>query len=237
MSRECRAALLALLVLVTTPVAVLAQIYVKRDEHGTLVLSDRPLGEGAVTYAIAGTSGMRTTHEVDADAEEGVAGLIERHARINNVRPDLVRAVIAVESAFNPRALSPKGAMGLMQLMPATAEQYDVRRPYDPAENIRAGVGYLRALLDRYDGNEELALAAYNAGPGAVDRYGVAIPPYRETREYVRKVKGRTELLTRAAKGPTIYRVTEVVDGREVPRYTNVRPADDRTYEVVSRAR
>jgi hypothetical protein len=219
-----------------TPVAATAQIYVKRDASGTIVLSDRPLGEGAVTYAVPGTSAVRTTTPLEASDDLGLAGLIGHHARRNQVREDLVRAVIAVESAFNPRARSPKGAMGLMQLMPETARSYDVDRPYDPAQNIRAGVAYLRALLDRYQGNEELALAAYNAGPGAVDRYGQQVPPYRETRDYVKKVKGRTQLQSRRP-GLVIYKVTEVVDGREIPRYTNVRPGRDADYEVVRRGR
>ena len=80
--------------------------------------------------------------------------------------------------------------MGLMQLMPATARQFGVRNAFNPDENVRAGVAYLRQLLDRYDNNEELALAAYNAGPGAVDRHGQTIPPYRETRDYVTRVNG-----------------------------------------------
>ena len=108
----------------------------------------------------------------------------------SGIRPDLVRAVIQVESAFNPRAVSPKGAMGLMQLMPATAKQFGVIDPFNPAENIRAGVSYLRQLLDRYDHDEQLALAAYNAGPGAVDKYGSKVPPYKETQNYVLKITG-----------------------------------------------
>jgi hypothetical protein len=228
---------MALLALsLATPVAATAQIYVKRDASGTIVLSDRPLGEGAVTYAVPGTSAVRTTTPIDARDDLGLADLIGHHARHNQVREDLVRAVIAVESAFNPRARSPKGAMGLMQLMPETARLYDVERPYDPAENIRAGVAYLRALLDRYQGNEELALAAYNAGPGAVDRYGQRVPPYRETRDYVKKVRGRTQLQSRPPR-LVIYKVTELVGGREVPRYTNVRPASDVDYEVVRKGR
>jgi soluble lytic murein transglycosylase-like protein len=139
--------------------------------------------------------------------------LIAEHARQNGVRVDLVRAVIQVESAFNQYARSPKGAVGLMQLMPGTMKLYGVVNPYDAAENIRAGVAYLRGLLDRYENNEELALAAYNAGPTAVDRYGQNVPPYRETQQYVTKVSRIAGPPVKLA-GTNIYRFEVIVDGQ-----------------------
>jgi soluble lytic murein transglycosylase-like protein len=111
--------------------------------------------------------------------------LIERAARSHAVRPELVRAVILVESAFNPHAVSSRGAVGLMQLLPATARRYGVADAFDPEQNITAGVHYLRDLLTRYGNNLELTLAAYNAGEDAVERYGHSIPPFAETRHYV----------------------------------------------------
>ena len=113
------------------------------------------------------------------------SGMIDSAARTAAVHPALMRAVIAVESAFDPRAVSPAGAQGLMQLLPATARRYGVGNPFDPEQNLRGGARYLSYLIRRYDNNLELALAAYNAGEEAVDRCGRAIPPYRETREYV----------------------------------------------------
>jgi soluble lytic murein transglycosylase-like protein len=100
----------------------------------------------------------------------------------------LVHAVITVESGYNPRAVSARGAQGLMQLMPATAQRYGVADPFDPTENIRAGARYLGHLLARFDGDVELALAAYDAGEEAVARYGNRIPPFDETRLYVPRV-------------------------------------------------
>jgi soluble lytic murein transglycosylase len=215
-------------ILLTCAAPVRAQIYAVRDANGMLVMSDRPLGPDAQTFPVPRTTTVLTTRPVTTTFPlERFEGAIEQHAAANNLRPDLVRAVIQVESGFNPRARSPKGAMGLMQLMPYTANELGVVNPWDPDENIRGGTVYLRRLLDRFGGNEELALAAYNAGPMAVERYGYAIPPYRETRDYVRKVKGRTGLSAGSATGPrtTIYRTVQVVEGREVVRFTDIRPA------------
>jgi soluble lytic murein transglycosylase-like protein len=111
-------------------------------------------------------------------------------ARRHRVDAQLVAAVIAVESGFQSDAVSPKGAMGLMQLMPTTAAELGVTNPFDPKQNIEGGVRHLRALLTRYSGDRRLALAAYNAGVAAVERHR-GIPPYSETRAYVRKVLAR----------------------------------------------
>jgi len=116
---------------------------------------------------------------------QAYSGLIEGVARENRLEPALVRAVIVAESGCDPKAVSKRGARGLMQLMPATARQYGVRNVFDPEQNIRAGSQYLRDLTDRYQNDLELVLAAYNAGPAAVDQHGGRIPPWKETLEYV----------------------------------------------------
>ena len=208
-----------------------AQIYTWRDADGRLVLSNiRPSSQRTTpTYAVPKAEGVRATRAVATRRWSAYDDLITEHSRTQGVRADLVRAVMQVESAFNPFARSPKGALGLMQLMPATIRQYGVRNPFDPADNVRAGVAYLRELLDRYHDNEELALAAYNAGPGAVDRHGQSVPPYRETRSYVAQINqiaGR-RIEVQKAGSSVIYKVIETtVDGREIVRYTDRKPAD-----------
>jgi soluble lytic murein transglycosylase-like protein len=218
-----RIAAIALLLGAAAPAQ--AQIYSWRDANGNLVLSNRrPATTTKVaSYAVPQTSGLRATRAVPSERARAYDGLIIEHSRTNGVRAELVRAVVQVESGFNPSARSPKGAMGLMQLMPATARQYGVKNAFNPAENVRAGVAYLRELLDRYQNNEELALAAYNAGPGAVDKHGQSVPPYRETQSYVSQIN-RMAGPRVETYGAGIYKVTEVIDGREVVKYTDKKP-------------
>jgi len=233
------AAGLAALCLVMVPTSATAQIYSWRDANGNLVLANKPQSGAGVGQVVVPSdpAPMSPTVPVQSrtasDRARMYDGIITEHARANDVRPELVRAVVQVESAFNPYARSPKGAQGLMQLMPATAEQFGVTNAYNPEENVRAGVAYLRQLLDRYENDEELALAAYNAGPGAVDKYGQTVPPYRETKSYVAQINQITARPI-APRASRIYKVTEVIDGRPVVRYTDQRPASG-TYDVIGR--
>ena len=134
--------------------------------------------------------------------------VIDQLIRINGNRfgidPYLVFLVIEKESRFRTRALSPKGAMGLMQLMPGTARRLGVRKPYDAAENIRAGTQYMKELMDMFGGKVELVLASYNAGEGAVLKYGRNVPPYRETRDYVKTIGKRYGLSGRQTAGSEV---------------------------------
>jgi soluble lytic murein transglycosylase-like protein len=233
MSRRC---LVLLVVCSAWPLQASAQIYAWRNANGSLVLSDRKLEDTAETYAVANAPTVRTSRPAaDAPVRDAYESIVQAHAARQGLRPDLVRAVIQVESGFNAYARSPKGAMGLMQLMPGTARDLGVVNAYDPEDNVRGGTQYLRQLLDRYDGNEELALAAYNAGPQAVDRYGRQIPPYRETKDYVRKVGQVTDVTAiQARPSEVIYKITEVIGGVATVRYSNKRPASG-TYEILDR--
>lgn len=214
-----------------------AQIYSWRDERGRLVLSDRPRTDGVDTVDVIGASEMRTTRPLARITRTGsYDAIINRYAAREGVRPDLIRAVIQVESGFDPNAKSPVGAMGLMQLMPETAAELGVLDAYDPEDNILGGVRYLRQLLTTYGGDEALALAAYNAGPGAVQRYGNRIPPYPETQDYVARIQATTPsssdaTATGTTSGTTIYKVYKMMRGRRVAVYTNVMPASGE-YEI-----
>ena len=166
-------------------------VYKYKSKNGTPSFSDRkPIG---IKYEIAKIGCFAC--EVKSHINWHKARLykdtyhkeINHAAYVHRVSPSLVRAVIHAESHFNPKALSHQGAQGLMQLMPATAKELGVGDPFVAVENINGGVKYLAKLLKRFDGNVRLATAAYNAGPGAVRRYG-GIPPYPETQVYVERV-------------------------------------------------
>ena len=216
-----RAGVLAAVLVAVVPALAHAQIYAWRDNAGNLVLSNSRKEAGAETFAVADRpTTFRTTRKPVSRRAAEFEGLIAEHSAIHAVNPDLVRAVIQAESAFNPRARSPKGAMGLMQLMPSTAAEYNVTDAYDPAQNIRAGVAYLKSLLARFSNNVELALAAYNAGPGAVKKYGGQVPPYRETRDYVAKITAGGPVKM-AAPTTRVYTSMQLVDGRPVTKLSN----------------
>lgn len=148
------------------------------SQHAHLLALPRMVSPLLVTESARGRAHMPTTAEWDP--------IIGHGSRISGLDPDLIRAVIRVESNNDPRAISPKGAQGLMQLMPGTQTHLGVTDPFDPRANVEAGSRYLRRQLDAF-GTLELALAAYNAGPGNVQRHG-GIPPFRETQDFVRKV-------------------------------------------------
>ena len=172
-----------------------ADIYAYTDPSGTTHFSNVP---NDARYKLIVRAPVETPAGVPADARRAAVWLarsgdydaaIGRAADAANVQAELVRAVIVVESGFNPRAISRRGAVGLMQLLPSTARRYGAFNAFDPEQNIRAGAHYLADLITRYGKDKlELVLAAYNAGEGAVARYGGRIPPYKETRAYVPNV-------------------------------------------------
>jgi soluble lytic murein transglycosylase-like protein len=180
-----------------------AEIAVLRNGSTFKVTSFR-LSNGVVTLALRGggevgvpawfLEGLLPDEVAEADVPSekprSLRDLAAEAARRHGVDPALVLAVVDVESAFRPNAVSPKGAQGLMQLMPRTAAELGVSDPFDPAQNVDGGARHLRALLTSHNGDLEKALAAYNAGSDAVRRHG-GVPPYPETRDYVRKVLGR----------------------------------------------
>ena len=192
-----------------------AEMYVYTDASGSLLITDKPYLENN-GYIRGRTWTSSPLHEYQATIKR-----ISAHYRVD---PTLVTAVISTESNFNELAISRTGAMGLMQLMPDTATHLGVDDPFDPKENIEGGVKYLRYLIERFDGNLELAIAAYNSGPGTVEKFG-AIPPFGETRRYVKKVfdryHGKKSMYIPPSQNRTVRKIVRA-DGRII--YTNTSP-------------
>ena len=169
-----------------------ADIYTFKDANGVIHFTNVPADS---RYSVMIRESYKSATP-DKDAEQSIrrrksqayAKAVSKAAREHNLDQALLQAIISVESGYNPQAVSRKGAVGLMQVMPETAQRYGVINLYDPAENIHAGAGYLRDLMRKFNNDLSLTLAAYNAGEDAVIRYGNRIPPYRETRLYVPRV-------------------------------------------------
>lgn len=169
--------------------------YYTVKEDGSLCITDIPTSskykpyrfKRSINYIRNAVIAFKRDHRSVKEVESIVSNLCKKHG----IDKNLVMAVIDVESGFNAGAVSPAGAQGLMQIMPSTGRDLDLDDPFDPTENIDAGIRYLRFLIDKFP-DRKLAIAAYNAGPNAVEKYG-GIPPYDETRDYVRKVYSRLQ--------------------------------------------
>lgn len=155
-------------------------IYKYVDANGVVHFTNTPTGNEYKFYL---------KESVGSKMEgESVSEVIARYAETFDLEEALIKAVIKVESDYNPKAVSSRGAQGMMQLIPGTARDMEVSDPFNPDQNIRGGSRYLRLMLDEFGGNLELALAAYNAGPGSVRRHG-GVPPFKETQQYIERVK------------------------------------------------
>ncbi len=204
MSVARRLARVAALALLCAAQGAGAQIYAGTDANATPILSNFPSAAtpelivpapGAAPAAAIGAPAVPPRAE-RAGAAARIDPLVRSVAETTSLPPRLLHAVIAAESGYDARAVSREGAVGLMQLMPATARRFGVVDAFDPQQNVSGGAAYLKWLLDRFDGDLELTLAAYNAGEGAVARAGNRVPPYAETRAYVPRV---LDLMRRAA--------------------------------------
>jgi soluble lytic murein transglycosylase len=186
------AALLACWTLV--PYGLCAEIYSYVDKDGVMHFTNVPTSNKYssrkyryVGNELSGIRYIRMPASFTKFDSKKYDDIIKKASRMHGIRYELLKAIIHAESSFNPNAVSPAGALGLMQLMPENIERFNVNDPFDPHENIMAGTKFFRQLLDKYDSDLKLTLAAYNAGPGAVDQYQ-GIPPYAETKDYVSRV-------------------------------------------------
>jgi soluble lytic murein transglycosylase-like protein len=194
-----KTALIAATLLIATPSQANSKIYSYVDEQGMRHYTDVPDNNRyrllLLTSQDRTSSGDRYDSQLLARATQ-YDSIIEQAAISSALEPNLLRAVIVVESGFNSHAVSKRGAVGLMQLMPATGSRFGVSNLYDPRENVHGGARYLKFLIDRFGHNIRLALAAYNAGEQAVERNGGQIPPFTETQAYVPRVMKIYKMLT-----------------------------------------
>jgi len=195
------------------------------DEHGRKIFINT--GEARAKGGLAARA-IRSAKAGNASLPSlEINDLVEQTANRHQIDPQLVHAIIKVESEYDPKAVSAKGAMGLMQLIPETAQRFGVENPFNPQENIEGGVSYLKHLLGLFGGDLSLSLAAYNAGEGAVQRFG-GIPSFTETQDYVRKVTSIYQSVSpqsgtnAAGNKPQASAITHYVDERGVVHYSNV---------------
>jgi soluble lytic murein transglycosylase-like protein len=192
--------MMAMLTPLLAPSIAQADIYMQQDTSERIVLTnllaDSERTNSHSLYALLIENELRSLSKLennlvinnDGFSRQQISEAVASAAAQTSIEPALLHAVIRVESNYNPQALSPKGAKGLMQLMPSTARRFNVTNPYDPSQNVLAGAQYLRELHTLFNGNMPLMLAAYNAGPKAVSKHHMKIPPFIETRLYVPKV-------------------------------------------------
>jgi soluble lytic murein transglycosylase-like protein len=175
---------------VTGATEVQAGMFICRDRFGSMQFTNVPTSSSCRPYSLNKNRWSVTSSHYGQVSKADYDQHISRIGRRYHIDPSLIKAIIHTESDFDHRAVSKKGALGLMQLMPETARELSVRNPFDPLENIDGGTRYLRKLLDNFQNNLILSLAAYNAGPGLVERTG-GVPPIDETRRYINKVLKR----------------------------------------------
>jgi hypothetical protein len=178
-------AMIGVMVLLAVGGVASADIYKFVDEEGVICYTDAP--NGKTTQQVSRDKKEKPVGKADNVIGHDFSGYVHKAAAKYELEPELIKAVIKTESNGNHRAVSRKGAVGLMQLMPSTASDMNVSNPFNPEENIEGGSRYLKYLLERFNGNLTLALAAYNSGPGTVEKYG-SVPPILETQQYVKKV-------------------------------------------------
>jgi soluble lytic murein transglycosylase-like protein len=216
-----RAAVVGLAVILISVTEAAASSYRLVESDGTVHLTNAPNDPRYKRLGLSGTQAALLRLPI-AELPR-YAAEIQEAATQYGVPRRLIEEVIRAESAFNASAVSPKGARGLMQLMPATASMLGVRNSFDPRENIRGGVRHLRALMDRYGSNLSLTLAAYNAGEHAVNAYG-GVPPYPETQQYVRKILAAYGGAAGGASGIYSQAVYQWVDRDGTVTFTNIPP-------------